>query len=87
MKYAELNAPPALILPMDNASVVALTSSEWRDVNYMLAPYFGATTPLSPFLAITQGVAHCRQTHETSCGWISSMGKEQFITGVIKKDE
>lgn len=87
MKYAELNTPPAVILAMDSASAAALTASEWRNVDAMLAPYFGATTSLSPFLAITQGVAHCRQTHETSCGWISSMGKEQFITGVIKKDE
>lgn len=87
IKYSETGNPPELNISINTQASYAFLSTPLYSADNIVQDYFGDSTCSSPFIAISFTVLHCMDNDVNSCGWISGYYNEQYIAGVILKDE
>ncbi|WP_100157898.1 hypothetical protein [Proteus columbae] len=87
MKYSGIENSPEVNISIDTQASYSFLSTQLYSADNIVQDYFGNSSCSSPFLAISFSVLHCMNNDISSCGWISGYYNNQYIAGVIHKDE
>ncbi|SUC18953.1 Uncharacterised protein [Proteus vulgaris] len=87
IKYSGMEKLPEINISINTQASYAFLSTPLYSADNIVQDYFGDSTYSSPFIAISFAVLHCMDNDINSCGWISGYYNNQYIAGVILKDE
>ncbi|HEJ9627370.1 TPA: hypothetical protein SMN35_001087 [Proteus mirabilis] len=87
IKYSGMEKLPEINISINTQASYAFLSTSLYSADNIVQDYFGDSTYSSPFIAISFAALHCMHNDVNSCGWISGYCNDQYIAGVILKDE